>query len=99
MAVSEPASLSPRLAHWRGQFDLIWPGLLLSAVIALASVFIAEGRGGPTLHYVLLLGMALNSIATAGRARPGVDFTARRILRLGVLLAVRMIDSEQALDC
>lgn len=93
--MNEPALASPRLAQWREQFDQIWPGLLLSAVIALASVFIAESRGGPTLLYALLLGMALNTIATEGRAKPGVDFTARRILRLGVALLGARITFEQ----
>jgi uncharacterized integral membrane protein (TIGR00698 family) len=80
------AFLSSRASNWRNDFHLLWPGLLMSGVIAIASTFIAEHRGGPTLLYALLLGMALNTVATEGRARPGVDFAARRILRLGVAL-------------
>jgi uncharacterized integral membrane protein (TIGR00698 family) len=71
---------------WHGDFHRCWPGLLMSVVIAIASTFIAEQRGGPTLLYALLLGMALNTVAGEGRAKPGVDFAARRILRLGVAL-------------
>jgi uncharacterized integral membrane protein (TIGR00698 family) len=72
-----------------------WPGFLLASVIAIASVFIAENRGGPTLLYALLLGMALNTVATEGVAKPGVDFAARRVLRLGVALLGARITVEQ----
>jgi uncharacterized integral membrane protein (TIGR00698 family) len=60
--------------------------LLLTAVVAVAAAFIADHRGGPTLLYALLLGMALNGVSAEGIAKPGVDFAARRILRFGVAL-------------
>jgi uncharacterized integral membrane protein (TIGR00698 family) len=74
------------LSGWKDTLHGYWPGLLLAAVIAIASAFVAEHRGGPTLLYALLLGMALNTVAVEGRAKPGVDFVARRVLRLGVAL-------------
>src|SRR5437763_204756 len=80
------ASITTLAAGWRGDFQRCWPGLLMSVVIAIAATFIAEHRGGPTLLYALLLGMALNTVASDGRAKPGVDVAARRILRLGVAL-------------
>jgi uncharacterized integral membrane protein (TIGR00698 family) len=80
------SALALRVSGWRGGFASVWPGLLMSAVIAVAAAFIAENRGGPTLLYALLLGMALNSVAGEGAAKAGVDFAARRILRLGVAL-------------
>ena len=58
-----------RAAQWRGQLLEAWPGLVLAIVIAIASTFIAEQRGGPTLLYALLIGMALNPIASEGRAK------------------------------
>ena len=84
-----------RWPGFRGGFHRLWPGLLFSAVIAAASTFIAETRGGPTLLYALLLGMALNSVAVEGPAKPGIDFAARRILRLGVALLGARITFEQ----
>jgi uncharacterized integral membrane protein (TIGR00698 family) len=63
-----------------------WPGILLAVVVAVAATFVAETRGGPTLLYALLLGMALHEVSVGGRAEPGIDFAARRILRLGVAL-------------
>ena len=92
-----PASLSVRVAGWRGGCNSLWPGLLLSAVIAIASAFIADTRGGPTLLYALLFGMALNTVAADGAAKAGVDFAARRILRLGVALLGARITFEQVM--
>lgn len=69
----------------------LFPGLLVAAVIALASGFVANNYGGPTLLYALLLGMALNHLSQDETCRPGVAFAARPVLRLGVaLLGVRI---------
>jgi len=80
---------------WRRRAHEHWPGLLLAVVIAIASAFIADHRGGPTLLYALLIGMALNAVAAEGKAKPGVDFAARRILRFGVALLGARITVEQ----
>jgi uncharacterized integral membrane protein (TIGR00698 family) len=74
---------------------LHWPGILLAVVVAIASTFIADTRGGPTLLYALLLGMALNSVIVDSPAKPGIDFAARRILRLGVALLGARITLEE----
>jgi uncharacterized integral membrane protein (TIGR00698 family) len=80
------ASIPFVASRWRGAFNQAWPGVLMSGVIAVAATFIADHRGGPTLLYALLLGMALNPVAAEGRAKVGVDIAARRILRVGVAL-------------
>jgi len=73
---------SPGALAWAGS----WPGLLLSCVVAIASVFIADHRGGPVMLYALLIGMSLNPVAMEGRAVKGVDFAARTVLRAGIAL-------------
>jgi len=98
MSDASGGSAALRWPDFRGGFYRLWPGLLFSAVIAAASTFIAETRGGPTLLYALLLGMALNSVAVDGPAKPGIDFAARRILRLGVALLGARITFEQIAD-
>src|SRR5215831_15350079 len=80
---------------WRQSFNQWWPGLLLSVVIAIASIFIADHRGGPTLLYALLLGMALNPVAVEGKAKAGIDFASRRMLRFGVALLGARITVDQ----
>jgi uncharacterized integral membrane protein (TIGR00698 family) len=83
---------------WKDTLHGHWPGLLFACVIAIASAFIAEHRGGPTLLYALLLGMALNTVAAEGRAKAGVDFAARRVLRLGVALLGARVTIDQVVS-
>ena len=45
-----------------------WSGILLATVIAFASTFISDTRGGPTMLYALLLGMELHAISVEGKA-------------------------------
>ena len=83
--------------QWRGTLNEAWPGIVLACVIAIAAAFVAENRGGPTLLYALLLGMALNPVASEGRGKPGVDFSARHVLRVGVaLLGARITFAQVA---
>lgn len=76
-----------------------WPGFALSAVVALAAMFLARHYGAPVMLFALLLGMALNFLSQDARCAPGIDFVARQILRLGVaLLGLRLtLDQVSAL--
>lgn len=66
-------------------------GLLVCVTIALATTFIAEHYGGPTLLYALLFGMSLHFLSDDNRCRAGIEFASRSVLRLGVaLLGARM---------
>jgi uncharacterized integral membrane protein (TIGR00698 family) len=67
------------------------PGIFACAVVALAAQFLSDHYGAPALLMALLLGIAAHFLAEEGRAVPGIDFTARTVLRLGVgLLGARM---------
>lgn len=67
------------------------PGLATAAVIALAATFVSERYGGPQFLFALLFGIAFNFLATHPRTRPGIEFTARTVLRFGVgLLGARV---------
>ena len=73
------------------------PGLAISAVVAVAAMFLAEHYGAPVMLFALLLGMALNFLSTEGQAGPGIQFTARTLLRLGVaLLGLRITVAQVA---
>jgi uncharacterized integral membrane protein (TIGR00698 family) len=73
--------------RWRLPFAAaVGPGLLASLVIAAAAAFLAEHYGGPVMLFALLLGMAMNFLSEVERCRPGIEFAARTILRLGVAL-------------
>lgn len=62
------------------------PGIMMAALIALASQFVAEHYGAPAMLMALLFGIALNFLSETGRAVPGINFAARTILRAGVAL-------------
>ncbi|MDT8878601.1 putative sulfate exporter family transporter [Halomonas saccharevitans] len=79
------------LAERLGRATPIGRGLLVCVTIALATTFIADHYGGPTLLYALLFGMSLHFLSEEGRCRQGIEFAARTVLRLGVaLLGARM---------
>ncbi len=75
----------------------LWPGFAVSAVVALAAMFLAKHYGAPVLLFALLLGMALNFLSQGTRAVEGIEFTARQVLRLGVaLLGLRLTVGQVA---
>lgn len=65
----------------------MFPGLAVSILVAATAQFLSEHYGAPAMLMALLLGLALNFLAEEGaRTAPGVDFTSRIVLRLGVAL-------------
>jgi uncharacterized integral membrane protein (TIGR00698 family) len=73
------------------------PGLLTSAMVAAAATFLSEHYGAPVMLFALLLGMALHFLASEGTCKPGIEFTARAVLRLGVaLLGLRLTLGQMA---
>ena len=74
------------------------PGLLLSAVIALAVRFISDRLGGPAMLYALLIGMAFNFLADDERFAAGIRFASRNILRFGVALLGMRITVGDVVD-
>jgi len=71
--------------------QLLMPGLIASAVIAAAASFLSEHYGAPVMLFALLLGMAMNFLATDGPCKAGIEWTARTVLRIGVaLLGIRI---------
>lgn len=62
------------------------PGFLVSAVVATAAQFLSEHYGAPAMLMALLLGIAFHFLAEDGKCVPGVEFTARTVLRVGVAL-------------
>ncbi|MNJ19431.1 hypothetical protein D3C77_137520 [compost metagenome] len=77
------------------RMQALGPGLLVSLAIAMASAFIADHYGGPTLLYALLFGMACHFLSEDSRCVAGITFTSRTVLRLGVALLGVRITLEQ----
>ena len=73
------------------------PGLAVAAAVGLAATFVAGLHGGPQMLYALFFGVALNHLAHAPRTKPGIEFGARTVLRLGVgLLGARITATQIA---
>ncbi len=83
---SSSGSSSSRLSEIRKRGAVLAPGLLISAVLAIAAQFLSDHYGAPAMLMALLLGMALSFLAEEGRCVPGIEFSARSVLRLGVAL-------------
>jgi uncharacterized integral membrane protein (TIGR00698 family) len=79
----------------RSGFQQWSPGLMLSAVVAIAASFVAEHYGGPKYLYALLMGMAFHHLSQVERYAPGIEFTAKKLVRFGVaLLGLRILLSD-----
>lgn len=67
------------------------PGVAVSALVAITAQFLAEHYATPAMLLALLLGIAVSFLGEEGKAVPGIAFSARSLLRLGVaLLGVRI---------
>lgn len=69
-------------------------GLILVAIIALASEFVSEHYGAPAMLLALLFGISLNFMADNPATVPGIEFCAKTMLRLGVALLGLRISYE-----
>jgi uncharacterized integral membrane protein (TIGR00698 family) len=64
----------------------LFPGIIASVIVAAAATFLSEHYGAPVMLFALLLGMSMNFLSAEGACKPGIEFTARQILRIGVAL-------------
>lgn len=73
------------------------PGSALAGVVALAATFVSTLHGGPQLLYALFFGVAFHFLSQEAKTKPGIEFCARGVLRLGVgLLGARITASQIA---
>ena len=91
-------SASP-VVRWSGIARNLAPGLALSAVVALAAVasapLVAYAAPIPAMVIALLIGIALNSIASRPAFQPGITFAVKKLLRWAVaLLGLRIALGE-----
>lgn len=73
------------------------PGMVISAVVTVAAMSLADHYHAPVMLFALLLGMALNFLSKEPSSAAGIDFSAKQVLRLGVaLLGLRITASQVA---
>ncbi len=80
---------------WQPRLALLWPGLVMSALVAVAALFLSEHYGAPVMLFALLLGMAVNFLSEDGRCKPGIEFASKQVLRWGVALLGLKITASQ----
>jgi uncharacterized integral membrane protein (TIGR00698 family) len=86
------------LSGLRDAYRLLGPGVIASVVVAAAAAYLSEHYHAPVMLMALLLGMAVGFLADAdSRTKPGIEFAARQILRIGVALLGLRITLEQIL--
>lgn len=67
------------------------PGLLVTALVAMAAAFLGSHYKGSMLLFALLLGLALHFISDDKRCAAGIQFASSTVLRIGVaLLGLRL---------
>src|ERR1700760_174347 len=85
------------VAAWPEQGRTLFPGVMACAVVATAATFLSQHYGAPVMLFALLLGMAMNFLADEGPCAPGIEFSARQLLRIGVaLLGLRITAAQVA---
>jgi uncharacterized integral membrane protein (TIGR00698 family) len=73
------------------QARVIFPGVLVALLVALAAQFLSDHYGAPAMLMALLLGVPLHFLSEEGKCVPGIAFSVSFILRAGVaLLGVRV---------
>ena len=71
------------------------PGIMLATVIAVAASFVSEHYGGPKFLYALLIGIAFHFLSDDARCVPGIEFSAKKLVRIGVaLLGARIVMAD-----
>lgn len=90
-ALASPDGFKLKMEQVRGHF----PGILLCLTVAAAAQFLAQHYGAPQMLFALLLGIAFHFVIEEGKCGPGVEFTAKKVLRFGVaLLGLRVTFGE-----
>jgi uncharacterized integral membrane protein (TIGR00698 family) len=73
------------------------PGVLASAVVAVAALFLSQHYGAPVMLMALLLGMAFHFLSQHGPCIAGIEFVSTRVLRAAVgLLGAQISFAEIA---
>jgi uncharacterized integral membrane protein (TIGR00698 family) len=83
--------LSTFLGRWRpGALRSIGsnlgPGIASTLIVGLAATYLSDHYHAPPVIFALLLGMALNQLSTEARYAPGINVSARNLLRISVAL-------------
>jgi uncharacterized integral membrane protein (TIGR00698 family) len=70
----------------RATGSILAPGVASTLIVALAATYLSDHYHAPPVIFALLLGMALNQLSAEARYAPGINVSARTLLRISVAL-------------
>jgi uncharacterized integral membrane protein (TIGR00698 family) len=87
----DPMEISAYLDRWRpgalrAAGGAVGPGIASTLIVALAATYLSDHYHAPPVIFALLLGMALNQLSAEARYAPGINVSARTLLRISVAL-------------
>src|SRR5215470_8705288 len=92
-----PSIEAARFSAVRNSVSAWLPGVLASAVVAVAAMFLSQHYGAPVMLMALLLGMAFHFLSQDGRCVAGIELVSTRVLRVAVgLLGAQISFAEMA---
>lgn len=81
----------PFRTRFENRARVLFPGIVMSILVAVAAQFLSEHYATPAMLLALLLGIAVSFLGEEGKIVEGIAFSARTLLRIGVaLLGVRI---------
>jgi uncharacterized integral membrane protein (TIGR00698 family) len=75
-----------RPSRLRASGSAVVPGVAATLIVALAATYLSDHYHAPPVIFALLLGMALNQLSAEARYAPGINVSARTLLRISVAL-------------
>ncbi len=79
------------------QIKTLFPGTVVTLIAALSALYLAEHYNAPVMLFALLLGMAMSFLSEEDNCCPGINFSGKTLLRLGVaLLGLRISFAQVA---
>ncbi len=86
-----PSRTRQKVQTLRASSKELFPGVAVALIVAVTAQFLADHYATPAMLLALLLGIAVSFLGEEGKTVPGVAFSARSLLRLGIaLLGVRV---------
>ncbi len=83
------------IAERRSAAATLAPGFLIAVTIAAAARFVSDHYGAPAMLFALLIGMAFHFLSVEANCAPGVEFTSKRLLKIGVALLGARVTLDQ----
>lgn len=74
------------------------PGILVTVCVAVTAQFLSQHYATPAMLLALLLGIAVGFLSEEGKAVPGIAFSGKTLLRLGVALLGARISAMMMVD-